>query len=94
MCILVPLIPFYGWGWIGADGQLRETPQPFEVQGIPAAAWEGVVATDIHEFSGAQALISQRHVEADGDVNVEIRAADTGRCLAVGYAQVPCGEGG
>ena len=38
--------PIYGWGWVGEQGETRETPRPFAVKGTPAREWSGSV-TDV-----------------------------------------------
>ena len=76
--------PIYGWGWVDADGETRDTPEPFRLGCDVPNAFEHIVLGD-HEFSGASAFLSPRNTTPDGNFNVEIRR--DAMPLASGYAQ-------
>jgi hypothetical protein len=78
--------PFYGWGW--ADSQEAawdHVPEPFQAnvtQKIeiwydePVRTLQGTVAEASHELSGYSVLLSQRHVDWDGDINITLRSKE------------------
>jgi hypothetical protein len=84
------LAPIYGWGWSDRDGDGRDVPANFVVDAEQTSptSWRGHVVSDGHEFAGALAHISQRHVTWDGCVNVALHSAGAGKLLAAGFAQV------
>lgn len=76
--------PTYGWGWFNADGVARDIPEPFRLGCDAPDALEGIILSD-HEFAGAAAYLSLRHVTPDGCFNVEIKRGAIP--LASGYAE-------
>jgi hypothetical protein len=74
----------YGWGWVNANGETRDTPEPFRVACDHPDALHGIVLGD-HEFSGAILNSSPRHAPTDGNFKVEIRR--DARPVAHGYAE-------
>lgn len=76
--------PIYGWGWINAEGAVRDTPQPFRLGCGDSQELEGIVLGD-HEFSGTTAHLSRRHAMPDGQFNVEVKR--DGLPVACGYAE-------
>jgi len=87
----ITLTPSHGWGWSDREGRTRDVPATFAVDAEQATpgSWRGRVVTEGHEFVGATATISQRHVHWDSDVNVQLRSSDTtDRPLATGFARL------
>ncbi|WP_339933411.1 hypothetical protein [uncultured Brevundimonas sp.] len=83
--------PIYGWGWVLDEAtSIPEVPAPFTILAASSGEriWEGVVTTPGHPFEGHQVLLSKRHVEWDGNVNVKVREVLSGRVLASGFALV------
>ena len=83
--------PIYGWGWIMDEAtSIPEVPAPFTLGSVTSGehVWEGIVTTRDHRFEGHQVLLSKRHVEWDGHVNVKVREVSSGRSLASGFALV------
>ena len=76
--------PTYGWGWVNADGAIRDTPEPFRLGCNDPHALEGIALGD-HEFSGATVRLSPRHSTPDGQFNVEITRNAVP--VACGYAE-------
>jgi hypothetical protein len=78
------ITPIYGNGWVCADGQGREVPEPFRLGCSDPDAERGIVLGN-HEFSEATAHLSARHETQDGCFNLAI--SRDGVLLASGYAQ-------
>ena len=84
---LVSVQPTYGWGWTdGQDG--IETPPPFQANlSRNEDELTGQVIGAGHPYEGARLILSRRHQDWDGCVNVEIHAPD--RATVYGYAKIP-----
>jgi len=67
---------------------IPEVPAPFTIRAASSGerVWEGVVTTPGHPFERHQVLLSKRHVEWDGHVNVKVREVPSGRVRASGFA--------
>jgi hypothetical protein len=78
--------PFYGWGWADtADAPWDYVPEPFHANVMPKTEiWfekpiptlQGTVAEDRHELDGYSVMLSPRHVEWDGDVNITLQSTE------------------
>jgi hypothetical protein len=76
--------PIPGWGWADSTGAAWDyTPEPFRADVIsktevwcerPIPTLQGTVAEQAHELSGYSVMLSRRHVEWDGYVNVTLRS--------------------
>ena len=86
----IEVTPIFGWGWV-IEGQPRfQIPTPFSVslENSEPTRWAGVVMDNGHEFSGRRVILSQRHAEWDGHVNIEVEpAASTGKAT-IGFGQL------
>jgi hypothetical protein len=82
--------PIYGWGWVIAGEHRFEEPQPFSMilRDNQQTRWEGIVQTEGHEFEGMSVTLSQRHLEWDGTVNVEVQPIDGDSNPSFGYAMI------
>ena len=82
--------PVYGWGWVIAGEPRAEVPEPFtlrlEERGPPR--WIGTVLGVHHEFAGRRALMSQRHTDWDGHVNIVIEPTDEASEASTGFGTV------
>jgi hypothetical protein len=81
----ITVTPIYGWGW---SGPRFEVPAPFTMRLEPAESnhWVGLVLDDGHEFQGRRILLSQRHTEWDGHVNVAVEPTDPEGQPSYGFA--------
>ena len=97
MSRVIELRPFYGWGWADTEGEAAwdDVPKPFRADVTPKIeVWfekavrtlQGTVAEQSHPLQGYSVLLSQRHVDWDGDVNVTLRSPE-GRELK-GFATI------
>lgn len=86
--------PVFGWGWVILNEPRLAVPEPFtiSIQATDAGQtkrWFGTVTTADHEFAGAVADLTQRHVTWTGHVNVTVLRAD--EVVAQGFAEVNLG---
>ena len=87
----VQVRPIHGWGWSDtAEAAWDYVPEPFEANvtaktetwyGRQVPTLQGAVSEGQHEFSGYSVLLSPRHEEWDGFVNITLQSTD-GRKLA------------
>jgi hypothetical protein len=86
----IEVTPIYGWGWVIVGEGPFEVPAPFtmslEYEG--PKGFQGIVLDDGHEFYGQRATLSQRHVEWDGCVNIDIEPLDRIATAVAGYGMV------
>lgn len=86
--MIIRVEPTYGNGWIfAATGQLRDTPSPFDLNLAPTQTRIGIIVTLGHEFEGALATLTPRHIEPDNQFNIEVTRGAA--ALAIGYARLP-----
>ena len=71
---LLNVTPIYGWGWMGSDHLIRETPSPFalRVTAEGPGLWRGIIETPGHEFDGLSAVLQQHYVKWEGTVSISI----------------------
>jgi hypothetical protein len=50
-----------------------------------SSRWAGKVVEPGHEFDDRRVVVSQRHVEWSGQVNIEIEAVDRAGAITYGY---------
>ena len=74
----IKVTPIYGWGWVIAGEPRFRMPEPFslKLESSAAKSWTGVVLDRGHEFEDRRVVLSQRHVEWSGHVNIEVQPAD------------------
>ena len=78
--------PFYGWGWADTEESPWDSvPQPFHANVTPKTeTWydkpvrtlQGTVTENAHELEGYSVLLSQRHFDWDGDVNITLKSTE------------------
>jgi hypothetical protein len=85
--MIIKVTPIYGWGWIIAGEPRFKVPEPFSIglEGSEANRWTGVVLDQGHEFEGRRVVLSQRHVQWSGHVNVEVQPTDPSDKPSAGF---------
>jgi hypothetical protein len=83
---MIEVRPSYGWGWANTEGAAWDhVPDPFHADVTPKTEiWydqpvrtlQGEVVEEFHPQNGYSVLLSQRHVDWDGDVNITLRSSD------------------
>lgn len=89
----IPVTPYYGWGWLYPDEDRIDAPDPFNValtvEGPPR--WEGKIVTVGHIFEGCKIVMTSRHTDWDGVVNVSITTCKDPQADVHGFGGLPFG---
>ena len=88
--VSIDVEPAFGWGWVFNGLPRFEVPEPFSInlQSVGDHSCKGIVISVGHEFEGLEILLSQRHVEWSGHVNVEVHPSDSGLEPTTGFATI------
>ena len=87
---IIEVRPIYGWGWIVAGKPRFEVPAPFRMrlEGSQPKLWTGIVLDEGHEFGGRRAILSQRHLEWTGYVNIAVESSNPADRPTIGFGQL------
>lgn len=82
--------PIYGWGWTIAGKPRFQAPEPFtlELEEKGPGHWAGKVLEERHEFRSQRVVLSQRHVEWTGHVNILVDASDPASEPSFGFGRL------
>lgn len=80
--------PIYGWGWFDSGRELLDVPETFIAIGkfVSNSEWSGRITSPDHKYFDAKLLLSKRHTNWDGLVNVQFEHSALGKIT--GYAEV------
>jgi hypothetical protein len=86
----IAVTPIYGWGWVIGGETSPQVPEPFTLRLDESgpARWAGIVLGAGHVFEGRRAVLSPRHAEWTGDVDIIVEPADAGGQPAYGYGML------
>lgn len=87
---MIEVTPIYGWGWVTGSETLLQVPEPFKLQinESDGNRWTGTIVADGHEFGGRTAILSRRHVEWDGHLNIRVEPDHPTGQASTGYGTV------
>ena len=68
--------PETGWDYVPPPFHAAVTPKTEVWHDKPMRTLQGTVAEKAHELNGYSVLLSPRHMEWDGDVNITLRSSD------------------